>query len=161
MKIIIPFLATIFLAGMTFAQEESASPAESAAPTTEEKASATVEETPAAKEAKAAAPAAEKNAEATKAASPATAQKKEAVESSAKPATAAAASTSKTAGKNMNPRDAENAWEAAIAKHDFAFVEGMVAPDFTGVTSRNKFANRSQMLSELKGDKDTYKSAKK
>src|SRR5437660_1334407 len=50
MKIIIPFLATIFLAAMTFAQEESASPAESTAPATEEKASATVEETPAANE---------------------------------------------------------------------------------------------------------------
>src|SRR6266566_2362017 len=49
MKIIISFLATTFLAAITFAQEESASPAESTTPTTEEKASATVEETTATK----------------------------------------------------------------------------------------------------------------
>jgi len=58
MKIIIPFLTTVFLAAMTFGQEESASPAESTAPATEEKASATVEETPASKATEATAPAA-------------------------------------------------------------------------------------------------------
>src|SRR4029077_9394446 len=56
MKIIISFLATVFLAAMTFAQEESASPAESTAPATEEKASATVEEPPGPKPAETATP---------------------------------------------------------------------------------------------------------
>ena len=63
MKIIISFLATAFLAAMTLGQEESASPPESTTPTTEEKASATIEETPAPKPAEATAPVAEKKAE--------------------------------------------------------------------------------------------------
>src|SRR5213080_5011155 len=111
MKIIVPFLATIFLAAMSFAQEESASPAESTAPATEEKASATVEETPAAKSAKAAASPAAATKEATTAASPA-----------AKAAPAAPMNT-----KNMSVKDMENAWEAAVGSHSFATVEGFVA----------------------------------
>jgi len=157
MKIIIPFLATIFCAALSLAQEESASPAESTAPATEEKASATVEETPAAKPMESTAPAmtAEKKAEPAKAASPAAATKKEATANAAKPAPAAAKMT-----KNMNPRDAENAWEAAVGKHDYATVEGFLAADFIGVSSKNKFVGRSDVLSEFKGDKDTYKTSK-
>ena len=62
--------------------------------------------------------------------------------------------------KNMNPRDAENAWEAAVAKHDYSTVQGMVAADFMGVSAKNKFIGPSEMLSEFKGDKDTYRTAK-
>ena len=161
MKIIVPFLATLFLAAMSFAQEESASPAESTAPATEEKASATVEETPAAKAATS--PAAEKKAEpataAKTAASPA--EKKEAA-TAASPAaaktTAAAAAPMNT--KNMSVKDMENAWEAAVGSHSYATVEGFVAADFVGISSKGKFINRSQMLAEFKGDKDTYKTAK-
>ena len=159
MKIIVPLLAIAFVAPIAFAQEESASPAESTAPATEEKASATVEETPAAKSAESAAPAATKKAE--PAASPKAAAKAEATTATAaKPATSAAVAPAKATGKNMSVRDMENAWEAAVGKHDYASVEGMVASDFVGVTSKNKFVNRSQMLSEFKGDKDTYKTAK-
>jgi hypothetical protein len=154
MKIIIAFITTVFLAGMTFAQEESASPAESTAPATEEKASATVEETPAAKPAEAA----EKKAEPAKAAAPATAQKKETTATAAKPA--AAAAPAKAMGKNMSVTDMENAWEAAVGKHDTATVEGFLAADFTGVSAKNKFIGRSDELGEFKKDKDTYKSAK-
>jgi len=163
MKIIISFIVTAFVAGLTFAQEESPSPAaESSARATEEKASATVEESPAAKPAESTAPAvtAEKKAEPAKAASPAASPKAAA---NAKPAASAApaASSAKTApAKNMNPRDAENAWEAAVAKHDYNSVQGMIAPDFTGVSAKNKFVGRNEILSEFKGDKDTYKSAK-
>src|SRR5947209_7115771 len=153
MKIIIPFLATAFLAAMTFAQEEAASPAESTAPATEEKASATVEETPAAKAKEATAPA-EKKAEA--ATSPAAAKKEAATATSTKAATSAAAPS----GKNMSVKDMENAWEAAVGSHNVATVEGFIAADFVGVSSKGKFVNRSQVLSEYKGDKDTYKSAK-
>jgi ketosteroid isomerase-like protein len=162
MKIIISFIATALVAGIVFAQEESPSPAaESTA--TEAKASTTVEETPASKvmEAPSAVPtvAAEKKAEPAKAASPTTA--KESSATAAKPGSStAAASTTKTTGKNLSPRDAENVWEAAVAKHDYAAVEGMIAADFTGVSAKNKFIGRSEMLGEFKGDKDTYKSAK-
>ena len=158
MKIIIPFLATIFCAAISLAQEESASPAESTAPATEEKASATVEETPVVKPATAAAPAAEKKAEA------ATSAKTAASPAEKKEATAAASPAAKAAApmntKNMSVKDMENAWEAAVGSHGYGTVEGFVAADFVGISSKGKFINRSQMLAEFKGDKDTYKSAK-
>ena len=155
MKIVISFFATAFLAAMTFAQEESASPA----PATEEKASATVEETTAKPVEAVPAPTvtAEKKAEPAKAAaSPAAAQK---TANAAKPATSAAP-TAKIPAKNMVPRDAENAWEAAVMKHDYSTVEGFLAADFMGVSAKNKFVGRSDVLSQAKGDKDTYKSTK-
>lgn len=164
MKIIISFFATLFLAAMTFAQEESPSPAaESTAPATEEKASATVEQAPAAKPEESTAPAmkAEPAASPKAAATAAPAKKEAATSNAAKPATSApAASTAKASTKNMAPRDAENAWEAAVMKHDYATIEGFVAADFSGVSSKNKFVGRSEMLSDFKGDKDTYKTAK-
>ena len=151
------FITTLFLAGMTFAQEESSSPAESTAPATEEKASATVEETPAAKPAESTAPAV-KAETAKAAAAPATAQKKETTATAAKPA--AAAAPAKAMGKNMSVKDMENAWEAAVGKHDVATVDGFLAADFVGVSAKNKFIDRSDVLGESKKDKDTYKSAK-
>ena len=158
MKILISLFASAFIATLILAQEESASPAaEATAPAAEEKASATVEETPAAKPVESAAPAAEKKAEpviSPKAATSAP-EKKEA--STAMKAAPAAAPMNT---KNMGVKDMENAWEASVAKHDYASIAGMVASDFVGVTSKNKFANRSQFLSEYKSDKDTYKSAK-
>jgi ketosteroid isomerase-like protein len=155
MKTIISFLATAFLATVTFAQEESSSPPESTPPTTEEKASATVEETPSTKPAEAASPAVTRKAEA--ATSPATATKKETTASTAaKPAARAAAPS----GKKMSVKEMEEKWEASIPTHDFATVEGFVASDFVGISSQGKFVNKSSVLAEYKKDKDTYKSAK-
>jgi len=144
---------------MTFAQEESPAPTESTAPATEEKASATVETTPEVAPSETTAPAAQKNEEVV---APAKAAKKEATATAAKPATAAAAPAASTAkmGKNMGVKDMENAWEAAVGKHDYTTVDGFIAADFTGVSSKNKFVGRSDVLSETKGDKDTYKTAK-
>jgi len=157
MKIIIPFLTTVFLAAMSFAQEDSASPPESTPPTTEEKASATVEETPASKSTEATAPAAEKKAEAATSskAATATAEKKEATTS-----TAAAKPAVAPSGKKMGVREMEEKWEASIPSHDFSTVAGFVASDFVGVSSQGKFVNKSSMLAEYKKDKDTYKLAK-
>jgi ketosteroid isomerase-like protein len=159
MKIIISFLATAFLAAMSFAQEESASPAESTAPATEEKASATVEETPASKAMEATTPAAEKKAEpatSPKAATPAAGKKEATTSTAAKPAAAAAAPS----GKKMSVRDMEEKWEASVPSHDFSTVQGFVASDFVGISSQGKFTDRASMLAEYKKDKDTYKSAK-
>jgi ketosteroid isomerase-like protein len=163
MKIIISLLTSALLATLAIAQEESASPTESTAG--EEKASATVETTPEAAPTQASSPAAPTKEEPVVAPAPANAPKKEAAATTttaAKPAAAAApaASNAKMSGKNMSVKDMENAWEAAVPKHDFATVEGFVAADFTGISSKGKFVNRSQMLAEYKGDKDTYKSAK-
>ena len=155
MKIIIPFLTTIFLATMSFAQDESASPPESTPPVTEEKASATVEETPAAKAVEAASPAATKKAEA--ATSPAAPAKKETTTSTtAKPAAVAAAPS----GKKMSVKAMEDKWEASIPSHDIATVQGFIAADFVGISSQGKFVDRSSVLAEYKKDKDTYKLAK-
>jgi ketosteroid isomerase-like protein len=159
MKIIIPFLATTFLAAMTFAQEESASPAESTAPATEEKASATVEETPASKPAEATAPAAEKKAEVAtspKSAATATGKKEATTSTAAKPA----AATTAPSGKKMSVKEMEEKWEASVPSHDSSTVQGFVASDFVGVSSQGKFTDRDSMLAEFKKDKDTYKSAK-
>lgn len=155
MKIIISFLATAFLAAMTFAQEESSSPPESTPPTTEEKASATVEETPASKPVEAPSPAAAKKAEA--ATSPAAPAKKEATTATAaKPAAAAAAPS----GKKMSVRDMEEKWEASVPSHDFSTVQGFVASDFIGISPQAKFVDKGAFLAEYKKDKDNYKSAK-
>ena len=160
MKIIISFLATAFLAAMTFAQEESASPAESTAPTTEEKASATVEETPASKPAEATAPAAEKKAEpatSPKAAAAAATKKEATTSTAAKPAAAA------PSGKKMSVeaalKDNENRWEASYAAHNISVAQSLVANDFAGVYWDGKVMSKSGVISEIKKDKDTYKSA--
>jgi ketosteroid isomerase-like protein len=163
MKLLTSFLALAALSFSTsaFGQEES-SP--SVAP--EEKASANIEETPAATPAEKALATPEAKATATPAESPA-AQKKEkpaaaAPEKAASPAAtkAGAAPSGKKMSVEATLKDNENRWEAAIAKHDTAAVELMVADDFIGVSSKNKVQNRRAMLAEMKGDKDTYTSAK-
>jgi ketosteroid isomerase-like protein len=164
MKIITSLFASAFVATLAIAQEESASPAETTAPTTEEKASATVESTPSEPTSSTGAQKKEEPLSAAPA-SATSAQKKEAPmaakPAAAKPATAASAATApKAAAKNMSVKDMENAWEAAVAKHDAASIDGFIAADFVGVSSKNKFIDRSDEIGELKKDKDTYKSAK-
>lgn len=149
---------------MTFAQEESPAPPESTAPATEEKASATVETTPEAAPAEASSPASQKKEEPMAAPAPAKAAKKETAATTATATKPAAAAAPATTGKNLSGeaaiKDMENRWEGAVPSHNYSVVEGFVAADFMGVSSKGKFTNRSQMLSEAKGDKDTYKSAK-
>ena len=57
-------------------------------------------------------------------------------------------------------KDNEKRWSAAIAKHDTVTIESMAAADFVGVSSKGKVQNRRAMLADVKGDKDTYTSAK-
>jgi ketosteroid isomerase-like protein len=57
-------------------------------------------------------------------------------------------------------KDNENRWEAAIASHDTATVEALVADDFIGVNSKGKVSNRRALLHEMKSSKDTYSSAR-
>ncbi len=140
-------IAALSLVTSVLAQEEETAP-----PTSEETPSTTIEQTPT------------PSPEAKPAMSPTvepTAQKKE------KPAAAtapAAASPVPAGGKKMSVsatlKDNENRWSAAIARHDTATIESMVAPDFTGVNSKGKVQNRRAMLAEVKGDKDTYTSTK-
>lgn len=162
MKIIISLLTSVLLASWAIAQEESPAPTESTAPTSEEKASATVETTP---PEETVAPAPQKKEEPVTTPSPAAAAKPAAA-TAAKPATATkpAAAAPAASGKNLTGeaaiKDMEDKWEASVPTHNYSMVEGYVAGDFMGISSKNKFVNRSQMLSEYKGDKDSYKSAK-
>lgn len=147
-------VVALILVSPVLAQEESPSPAP------EEQASTTVEESPAPTPS----PTAETKATATIATTPA-AEKKEPAAAEKKASPIAAASPSAApAGKKMSVqaalKDKENRWEAAIAKHDIATVEAMVANDFIGVSSKAKVMNRRALLAEMKSDKDTYSSAK-
>jgi ketosteroid isomerase-like protein len=161
MKLLTSFLAlaALTLAASAFGQEESPS----ASPSDQEKTSATVETTPEAKSTSTAEettttlPAAEKKEQPSATGSPGakktvTEPKKAAAEAGTKP------------GKKMSVeatiKDNETRWEAAIASHDVAAIEGMVASDFMGVSAKGKFVNKSSLMSEQKADKDTYKSAK-
>ena len=82
----------------------------------------------------------------------------------AAPAPGKPTSTAPAGGKKMSVpgalKDNENRWSAALAKHDTATIESMVAADFIGVNSTGKVQNRRAMLAEVKSDKDTYTSAK-
>jgi ketosteroid isomerase-like protein len=148
MKSIISFVVVISFIASAIAQEESPSPS------VEEKASATVEESPAAS--------LTEHATATPAESPA-AQKKE-TPAATTPKKEASPAGAKVPAKKMSVeaalKDNENRWEAAVAKHDTATVESMLATDFTGVSSKNKVQNRRALLDEIKSDKDTYTSTK-
>jgi len=139
------------IAALSFVTSMLAQDEETATPASQETPSTTIEETPApTPEAKAA----------TSPTKEPDAQKKE------EPATTPAPvkTTPSARGKKMSVsamlKDNENRWSAAIAKHDTATIESMVAPDFVGVNSRGKVQNRRAMLAELKSDKDTYTSTK-
>jgi outer membrane biosynthesis protein TonB len=101
-------------------------------------------------------------------ASPAT-QKKEAKESAtAKKESAEAASSKKTtaaAGPDTgsaesNVKRLEDEWEAAVIKHDVAFVQTRIGDDYTGTSSKGKRLSKAGLIKEVKGDNDTYTSAK-
>jgi hypothetical protein len=57
-------------------------------------------------------------------------------------------------------RDIEDKWEASIKLHDPAVAKAYLANDFRGVSSKGKVMTKSDLLSELKKDTDTYTSTK-
>ena len=81
-----------------------------------------------------------------------------------RPVAAKASSSPGTApSKNMNVeatlKDNENKWEASYAAHNTSVAESFVASDFTGVYWDGRVMGKSGIISEIKKDKDTYKSA--
>jgi ketosteroid isomerase-like protein len=56
-------------------------------------------------------------------------------------------------------KDNENRWEAAYAAHNTSVAESLVANDFSGVYWDGRVMDKSGVMSEMKKDKDTYKSA--
>lgn len=57
-------------------------------------------------------------------------------------------------------KEAENRWAAAIGTHDRTTIQSLVAPDFIGVNDSGKVQRRRALLAEVKGDRDTYTSAR-
>jgi ketosteroid isomerase-like protein len=68
-----------------------------------------------------------------------------------------------TGGKKMGVeatlKDNENHWEAAYGRHDPSAAQSMVANDFSGVYWDGKVMRKSDVISQMRKDKDTYKSA--
>jgi ketosteroid isomerase-like protein len=163
-------IAALTLATSLFAQEETPSSTEEkasaaveeAAPamptsTPEEKSSATITTSPDAqkKDVSSAAPAAAKK----KAAAPAASSSPAKAE--ATKAAPAKASTGPDKGSaDANVKRLENEWEEAVMKKDISFAQARVADDFMGVSSKGKARNKSGLMKEIKGDTDTYTSAK-
>lgn len=155
MKFIMSLLAVIALSFVTsaFAQEEEPSatpaenPAENSSATVEEKPSTTISAEPSSQ--KKEEPAAQKKEES------AAPKKKEAVAT-----TAAAPASAKKMSAEASLKDMENRFAMALGKHDAASIDPMVADDYVGVTSKGKTENRRSMMSQIKGDKDTYTSNK-
>jgi ketosteroid isomerase-like protein len=141
----------VCVAALSFVTSVLAQEEERATPASEETPSTTIQETPA--------PTPETTAVTSPTKEPA-AQKKE--ESAATPAPVKTAPSAR--GKKMSVsavlKDNENRWSAAIAKHDTATIESLVAPDFVGVNSKGKVQNRRAVLAELKSNKETYTSTK-
>jgi ketosteroid isomerase-like protein len=57
-------------------------------------------------------------------------------------------------------REIEDKWEASVITHDPSVAKTYLADDFRGVSSKGKAMSKSDLLSELKKDKDTYTSTK-
>jgi ketosteroid isomerase-like protein len=150
-------VALTFVAS-AFAQEESPSA------TPQETASASVE-------APTSTPTPETKASPATAASPATSPAASKKEASAQKKESASAETSKKekaaepAGPDKgsaesNVKRLEDEWEAAVIKHDVTFVQTRIAEDYTGTSSKGKRLSKAGLLKEVKGDTDTYTSAK-
>jgi len=158
MKITIAAVTVLFAAATPFAlaQEDSPSPAPSPEMTTTEKStsdpsvSVTTEKTPSP------APKSKASPSPTKSSSPA-----------AKPSPSENPSSSPAAdmpAKKSTPeatiRDIEDKWEGSVMRHDSAVPQAYLADDFRGVSSKGKVMSKSNLLSELKKDTDTYTSTK-
>ena len=129
---------------LALAQEETASPAP------EDRSSTTVEETPTP---------APKATTATTPPEQRAAQKKEKPARLPQSPSSAAAAPSKKTGVEATLKDNENRWEASYAAHDSSVAQSLVASDFNGVYWDGRVMGKAGVISEIKKDKDTYKSA--
>jgi len=156
MKLITSLIGIAGLSSVTLAlaQEE-----QTTSPAPEEKPSTTIQETPA--------PAPEKTTATTPSEQPAaqTKEKPAAPAANQKPAasakvrSSAAAAPAKKGSVEATLKDNENRWEASYAAHDTSVAQSLVASDFTGVYWDGRVMSKSGIISEIKKDKDTYKSA--
>src|SRR5437667_5891962 len=156
MKIIISLIG---IAGLSFAILAVAQEQQTASPAPEEKPSTTVEQatTPAAKTTTTAkapeqAPAQQKEKPSTPAASPRPPV-------TPKPPSSPGTAPSKNMSVEATLKDNENRWEASYAAHNTSVAESFLANDFAGVYWDGRVMNKSAVISEIRKDRDTYKSA--
>ena len=160
MKITIVAITVLFVATAPFAlaQEESPSPAASPEMSTTEKStsdpsvSVTTEKTasPAPKSKASPSPSPAKSSSPTTKPSP----------SETPGSSPAAEMPTKKSTPEATIRDIEDKWEASVMRHDSSVPQAYLADDFRGVSSKGKVMSKSNLLSELKKDADTYTSTK-
>jgi len=75
------------------------------------------------------------------------------------PARVTATTPSKKGSVEATLKDNENKWEASYAAHNSSVAQSLVASDFNGVYWDGRVMGKSGVISEIKKDKDTYKSA--
>ena len=131
---------------MAFAQEEQTAPTPA-----EEQPSTTVQETVTTTPAAETTPAA--------AMKPTPAATVSSTAKAEKMASPAPAMRGKKMGVEAALKDYENRWEASFASHDPSVSQPMMANDFVSVYWDGKMMNKSEVLAQIKKDKDTYKSA--
>ena len=148
MKFITPLIG---IAALSFVTSLHAQEEEAATPASEDTPSTTIQETPA--------PTPEAKAASSPAKEP-DAQKKEEPATTPAPVKATPSARGKKMTVSAMLKDNETRWSAAIAKHDTATIESMVAPDYIGVNANGKVQNRRTLLADAKSDKDTYTSTK-
>jgi len=158
MKITIVAITVLFVATAPFAlaQEESPSPAASPEMTTTEKStsdpsvSVTTEKTASPAPKSKASPSPAKSSSPTTKPSP----------SETPGSSPAAEMPTKKSTPEATIRDIEDKWEASVMRHDSSVPQAYLADDFRGVSSKGKVMSKSNLLSELKKDADTYTSTK-
>jgi ketosteroid isomerase-like protein len=149
----------IGIAGLSFVTLALPQEEQTTSPGPEEKPSTTIQET--------STPAPETTAATTPSEQPAaqTKEKPAAPAASQKPAASAkvrsspAAAPAKKGSVEATLKDNENRWEASYGAHDTSVAQSLVASDFTGVYWDGRVMSKSGVISEIKKDKDTYKSA--
>jgi ketosteroid isomerase-like protein len=155
MKITLVAITALFAAAtpLAMAQEESPSPAASPEATASDPSvSVTTEKT-------SPAPKSEVSPSPSKSSSPAATKSSQ----SASPSTTsspAAVMPSKKATPEATIREIEDKWEASVMSHDPSVAQAYLADDFRGVSSKGKVMSKSNLLSEIKKDTDTYASTK-
>jgi ketosteroid isomerase-like protein len=159
MKITIVAITALIIAAAPFAraQEESPSPAATPEATPAEKStdpsvSVTTEKTASP------APKTEASPSPTKSSSPSA--KSSPSETATTSSSAAAVMPTKKSTPEATIRDIEDKWEASVMRHDPAVAQAYLADDFRGVSSKGKVMSKSNLLSEIKKDTDTYTSTK-
>ena len=165
MKITIVAITVLFAAAAPFAlaQEDSPSPAASPEMTTTEKStsdpsvSVTTEKTPSPAPKSKASPSPKSTASPSpsKSSSPTTKPSP-----SETPSSSAADMPTKKSTPEATIRDIEDKWEGSVMRHDSSVPQAYLADDFRGVSSKGKVMSKSNLLSELKKDTDTYTSTK-